>query len=219
MAELHFAVVSDVICPWCYLGERRLERALEQLDLAGGAAFTWLPFELNPDMPPEGMERDAYRAAKFGAQKSDELDRHMTDLGAREGVAFAFDRQRRTPNTRRAHMLIAGAGQAGTGGEMAEALFRAYFEEGRDVGSTEVLLDAARQAGFEDAAAALEDEALREQVVDLERQAARIGVTGVPFFIVNQTYAVSGAQPTENWIEAIGDIREREAARAGGAAP
>lgn len=211
MAELHIAVVSDVICPWCFLGKRRLEAALDQLGLGGGTDFTWLPFELNPDMPPEGMERSAYRSAKFGAERGATLDREMTARGAAEGVTFAFDRQQRTPNTRRAHMVVARANEAGVADPMVEGLFRAYFQEGRDVGSSDVLLDLADAAGLgrEAAAAALGDEALRQQVVDLERQAVGIGVSGVPFFIVNQSWAVSGAQTSENWVAALKDIMSR----------
>jgi predicted DsbA family dithiol-disulfide isomerase len=211
MAELHIAIVSDVICPWCFLGKRRLERALDELGLHDHTTFTWLPFELNPDMPPEGMERSAYRAAKFGAERGAALDREMAARGEGEGVTFAFDEQQRTPNSRRAHMLIAKATEASVAGPMVEALFRAYFQEGRDIGSTDALLQAAEEAGLdrETAAAALEDEVLRAQVVDLERQAVGIGVSGVPFFIVNQSWAVSGAQPSETWVEALKDIMNR----------
>ncbi|MDQ4136246.1 MAG: DsbA family protein [Pseudomonadota bacterium] len=98
---LSLAVFSDVICPWCFVGKRRLERALAEAGLAGTAAIRWLPFELNPDMPPDGMERAVYRARKFGADRAAALDRDMTALGRQEGIRFAFDRMQRTPNTRR----------------------------------------------------------------------------------------------------------------------
>jgi predicted DsbA family dithiol-disulfide isomerase len=211
MPELHIAIVSDVICPWCYLGKRRLERALDELNLLDRATFTWLPFELNPDMPPDGLERNAYRAAKFGAERGEALDKEMIARGESEGVTFAFDKQQRTPNTRNAHKLIARATEAGVAGPVVESLFRAYFQEGRDVGARDVLLDVAERAGLDkvSAAAALDDDGLREQVVDLERQAVQIGVSGVPFFIVNQTWAVSGAQPAKHWIEALNDILNR----------
>jgi predicted DsbA family dithiol-disulfide isomerase len=212
MSELSIAVFSDVICPWCYLGKRRLERALDQLEMRESTKVAWLPFELNPDMPRDGMERTAYRTAKFGAQRSAELDQHMTALGREEGVSFAFDRQQRTPNTRRAHMLIARAAQAGLADHVVDALFRAYFEEGRDIGSIDVLVDIAARSGLPGAAAqqALEDAALRELVLDLERQAGEIGIAGVPFFIVDGSWAVSGAQPTAQWISALRDAMSRK---------
>src|SRR5215207_5533240 len=111
--SLSVAVFSDVICPWCFVGKRRLERALDQCGLAGTAAIRWLPFELNPDMPAGGMERAAYRARKFGAERAAALDRDMTALGLKEGIRFAFDRMERTPNTRPAHCLIAHASREG----------------------------------------------------------------------------------------------------------
>ena len=211
MSELHIAIFSDVICPWCYLGKRRLERALEELDVTADARITWLPFELNPDMPAGGMERSAYRAAKFGPERSADLDEQMTALGRTEGVAFAFDQQQRTPNTRLAHMLIAYAQRIGEADQVVDALFRAYFEEGLDVGSPEVLAALAERAGIDRAAAlaALQDDGLREQVLQHEREAGRIGVSGVPFFIVNQTWAVSGAQPAAQWADALREIRSR----------
>ncbi len=141
------SVFSDVICPWCYVGKRRLERALDQLGLRGSATIEWLPFELNPDMPADGMERALYRARKFGAERSERLDAQMAELGRQEGIGFAFDRMTRTPSTRRAHMLIAAAGRHARADPVVDALFRAYFEEGRDVGDPEVLREIGLAAG------------------------------------------------------------------------
>src|SRR5918912_1723311 len=160
---MEIAVFSDVICPWCYIGKRRLERAFDALGLRGQVAVEWLPFELNPDMPPEGMARADYRARKFGAERAAALDANIEAIGAEEGIRFAFDRQSRTPNTRRAHMLIAHASGQERGGAVVDALFRAYFEEGRDIGDAAVLLNVAEGARLdrEDAAAALADEEVR----------------------------------------------------------
>ncbi|MDB5512441.1 MAG: DsbA family oxidoreductase [Enterovirga sp.] len=205
------SIVSDVVCPWCYVGKRRLERALDDLGLRQRAEITWLPFELNPDMPPGGMERAGYRAAKFGAARSAELDRAMSETGRGEGIRFAFDRMQRTPNSRRAHLLIAHANRTGLGDAVVERLFRAYFEEARDVGDDRVLLAVAAEAGLDPEAArtALEDPDLLAEVVASERRAAEIGVTGVPFFIVDERWAMSGAQPSEAWSAAL---RQRVAA-------
>ncbi|MDB5558702.1 MAG: DsbA family oxidoreductase [Enterovirga sp.] len=198
-------VFSDVICPWCYLGKRRLEQALDTLALSDTVSVQWLPFELNPDMPPEGMPRAEYRARKFGAARATELDAHMEALGQEEGVAFAFDRMERTPSTRRAHMLIAHAGRRGRGEAVVEALFRTYFEEGRDVGDVAVLREIARAGGLDEteAMAALESPELEAEVVALERRAAEIGIGGVPFFVLEDGRAVSGAQSSETWRELL----------------
>jgi predicted DsbA family dithiol-disulfide isomerase len=142
MSEItSISIFSDVICPWCFLGKRRLERALRELGLLGTAVIRWLPFELNPDMPPDGMARSAYRARKFGRERAAALDRDMTALGLEDGIRFAFDRIERTPNTRKAHLLIAHASRHGFGAAATEALFTAYFEDALDIGSDPVLTD------------------------------------------------------------------------------
>jgi predicted DsbA family dithiol-disulfide isomerase len=205
-ASLKIAVYSDVICPWCFVGKRRLERALREVGTE--ASVTWLPFELNPDMPPEGVERATYRARKFGAERSAELDANMTKLGGEEGIAFAFDRMARTPNTRKAHALIAHASRVGRADAVVEALFRAYFEEALDIGSEAVLADVAERHGIAraDALAAVADPKLRDEVVAREGEAARLGVSGVPFFIVEDQWAISGAQPSDTWVDALRQI-------------
>jgi predicted DsbA family dithiol-disulfide isomerase len=208
MGALSISVVSDVICPWCYLGKRRLERALDGLGLRSETPVTWLPFELNPDMPVEGMARQAYRAAKFGTERSAALDQQMTALGLEEGIEFAFERQTRTPNTRRAHALIAAATETGLGDAVVTALFRGYFEEGLDLGDPRVLADLASGAGMERTAAlhAIDDEERHRDVRAFEAEASRLGITGVPFFVVNEAYAISGAQPAEVLMQAFSKI-------------
>jgi predicted DsbA family dithiol-disulfide isomerase len=210
-------VFSDVICPWCYLGKRRLEQALAALALSEAVTVQWLPFELNPDMPPEGMPRAEYRARKFGAARAAELDAHMEALGQDEGVAFAFDRMERTPSTRRAHMLIAHAGQRGQGEAVVEALFRTYFEEGRDIGELAVLREIARSGGLNETevTAALDDPDLEAEVVALERRAAEIGIGGVPFFVLEDGRAVSGAQSSETWRELLAPMAAATLTNAG----
>ena len=198
-----FAIFSDVICPWCFLGKRRLERALDQIGLRETALIRWLPFELNPDMPPGGMERAVYRGRKFGPDRAAALDREMTALGREEGVRFAFDRMERTPNTRAAHCLIAYASRNGRGGAAVEGLFAAYFERALDIGCNQALADIGEAIGLERAGvlAALSDEGLSASVVELEREAGRLGIAGVPFFIIDDAWSVSGAQPAETWVD------------------
>lgn len=205
------AVYSDVICPWCYIGKRRLEAALA--DGPGRPALEWLPFELNPDMPEEGMERAVYRAEKFGAARAAELDRNLAELAAAEGIPLALERIVRTPNTRKAHQLVAFASRQGCADAVVDALFRAYFVDGRDVGAPDVLAEIAQACGLDPAAAraALNDPELRHIVAGLEVRAARLGIAGVPFFILDGRLAVSGAQPAATWREIL-----RRAATEGG---
>ncbi|GJE04680.1 DsbA family oxidoreductase [Methylobacterium isbiliense] len=202
---LTIAIFSDVICPWCYLGKRRLERALDHLGMRETTSVEWLPFELNPDMPAGGMERALYRARKFGVERSAQLDARMAELGRQEGISFAFDRMLRTPNTRRAHTLIAFATQHGHAGAVVDALFRAYFEEGRDVGDPDVLLEIGMAAGLDrgPVVAALSSQQLVQHVEDVEHHAAQMQITGVPFFILDRKWTVSGAQSTEQWLQVL----------------
>ncbi len=207
-APLPIIVYSDVICPWCYVGKRRLETALGAPDMPQEVSFSWRPFELNPDMPPEGIERKVYRAQKFGEARSAELDRNMAQTGRELGIAFAFDRMQRTPNTRLAHRLIWEAGRQGRQDAIVNRLFHAYFEEGLDIGAPEILTRLAAEAELE---AAVVEQALAgadslDAVVDLEEQGRRMGIQGVPFFVLLGKYGVSGAQPPEYWREALPKI-------------
>src|SRR5260221_14240671 len=138
--ELVIEIASDVVCPWCYIGKRRMEKALALLNGEVQPDIRWLPFELNPDMPAAGMPRAAYREAKFGSvERGRELDARVAAGGRGEGIAFAFERIERTPNTRAAHQLIDLAQSQGKAGPVVDALFRAYFEEAQDIGDAAVL--------------------------------------------------------------------------------
>ncbi|MCH7930535.1 MAG: DsbA family oxidoreductase, partial [Proteobacteria bacterium] len=146
---MQIEIVSDVICPWCFIGKRRLERALAArpgLDVE----TTWRPFQLNPDMPPEGMERQSYLAAKFGsADRAAQLYAEISKAGAVEGIDFAFDRIARTPNTIDAHRLIRFAGGDGAQDAVSELLFRRYFLDGADLGDRERLAEIGAEAGLD----------------------------------------------------------------------
>src|SRR5262245_22243058 len=205
---LPIIVYSDVICPWCYVGKRRLEAAVASPCMTAAADLGWRPFELNPDMPAEGMERSAYRARKFGAARSAELDAAMAETGREVGIAFSFERMQRTPNTRSAHRLIWEADRQGRQGAVVDRLFRAYFEEGLDIGSGAVLESLSGEAGLEAKgvkAALAGDESLKA-VGELEQQGYAMGIQGVPFFILLAKYGISGAQPPEFWREALPKI-------------
>jgi predicted DsbA family dithiol-disulfide isomerase len=209
-APLGLIVFSDVICPWCFVGKRRLEAALAAPGMPATAPLIWRPFELNPQMPPEGIAREAYRAAKFGASKSAELDAQMVETGRPLGIHFAFERMARTPNTRLAHRLIWEADRQGRQEALVEGLFRAYFEMGLDIGAGEVLETLAAQAHLDadGVQQALTGAASLAAVTELERQGQRLGIEGVPFFIVADKFAVSGAQPPEFWRQALPKIAD-----------
>ena len=202
-------IVSDVICPWCFIGKRRLEKALAlRPDLT--AEVTWRPFQLNPDMPASGMERQAYLAMKFGsATQADRLYRNIAAAGASVDIPFDFARIRRTPSTRKAHALIREALAEGLGDATVERLFRAYFIEGRDVGDRATLLELAAESGLGRSAIdrALDDPAIEEHVVAEDRGARRLGINAVPCFIFDGQYAVSGAQEPEFFLPIFDLVR------------
>jgi predicted DsbA family dithiol-disulfide isomerase len=145
---LHVDVLSDVMCPWCYIGKRRLEKAVA--GFGGPVKVRWLPFQLNPTMPQEGISRRVYRTKKFGSwERSLELDARLVAVGEAEGIPFAFDRIERTPNTLNAHRLVGLADKEGIQDAAVEALFRAYFTEGRDISNRQTLLDVVAEGGLD----------------------------------------------------------------------
>jgi len=203
-------VVSDVVCPWCYIGKRHLESALAGTPEARGALVRWHPFELNPDLPLEGVDRRSYLEAKFGGPaRAAEIYARVREAGARAGIAFDFDAIRRQPNTRDAHRLIAWAQSRGDAEELVERLFRAYFVEGRFVGDRETLTALATEAGLNADAARgwLESGQGAEAIATAEARARTLGIDGVPFFVFGGKVALSGAQPPETMREAIVQAR------------
>jgi predicted DsbA family dithiol-disulfide isomerase len=207
-------IFSDVVCPWCFVGKRRLEQALALVGRgrAGGeieVRVTWKPFELNPSLPREGVDRAAYRRAKFGSlERSQLLDARLLAAGEGVGIAFAFDRIQRTPNTFDAHRLLWLAESLGRQDALAEALFRAYFLEGLNVGDHGVLADLAEASGVHRARAAslLAGRDGEAEVRTEEDRAYRSGIQGVPHFIIGGTHPVSGAQNPEVIAAAIQDV-------------
>jgi len=199
-------VVSDVICPWCYIGKRRLGKALAALAGETSAEIRWLPFQLNPTMPAEGIPRAEYRVRKFGSlERSRELDARVAKEGKSEGITFAFERIQRTPNTVAAHALVGLAQQQGLADPVVDALFRAYFEEAQDIGDTETLAAIAQRCGV---SGPPRQESATE-VVALDQQMRGLGISGVPTFILARKLAVSGAQAPETLIEAIREASSR----------
>ena len=213
---LHIEVYSDVVCPWCYVGKRRLERALASFE--GNVRVTWRPFQLNPTMPKEGMDRTAYLEAKFGSLDAfRQMEEHVLAAGEAEGIAFAFEKIARTANTFMAHRLIWLAEQHHCQDGVVESLFRGYFEEGADIGSVTTLVQLADRAGFraEVVDALLTGDAGTAEVKAEEAAGYRLGIRGVPYFVFDGTYGISGAQPVDVFVSAFrrtaADRTERKA--------
>jgi predicted DsbA family dithiol-disulfide isomerase len=205
---LSIIVISDVVCPWCYIGKRRLEKALalyrERFPDKPAPVVAWWPFQLSPDIPAEGVDREEYMTRKFGKERIATMHERIEGIGRDVGIPFAFDKIRRSPNTLAAHALIELAGEHGVQDELAEAMFRGYFIEGQDMSNQETLRKLATQAGLP--AEAVEQsltEQSRQHVQQREHQARQIGVQGVPFFILNNRLAVSGAQESNTLLDAM----------------
>lgn len=208
-------IVSDVMCPWCFVGKRRLEKALENIDSNISVEINWLPFQLDATLPPEGKDRQLYLSDKFGGKENaDKFYKTIKQAGDDEGIDFDFDAIKVSPNTLDAHRLIAWAGQQGDEpqNQMVELLFKAYFQDGKNIGDHAVLTEIATKAGMdaEQVAARLKSEdGLLEtrQAID---HAQQIGVSGVPCFIFDGKYGVSGAQAPETLAMAIKKIAAGE---------
>lgn len=204
-------VVSDVVCPWCFIGKRHLEAALAGLDLPE-VVVRWHPFELNPDLPAEGVDRKAYLDAKFGGpDAAARIYERVREAGRNAAIAFAFEAIARQPNTRDAHRLIAWAQASGDADALVERLFRAYFLEGRFIGERATLVAIAQEAGL-DAAAAQDWLAAgtgSAEIGQAEARARELGITGVPFFIFDGRVALSGAHPPESMRAAIAQARAK----------
>ena len=221
MERITIDIVSDVVCPWCYLGKARLELAIAEIQDTVGIDINWRPYRLNPDYPPEGVDQKAMLEQKLGgADRVAQAHEMLTGLGREVGINFDFEAIKIGPNTLDAHRLIhwAGIEDRQKQDRVVNALFKANFEEGRNVGDHAVLLDVAEKAGLDRAttAALLSSDADRETILAEIEAAQKIGVNGVPFFIFDQQYAVSGAQTPDVLAEALRDIAKAKAeARAG----
>ena len=196
-------IVSDTVCPWCFVGKRRLERALAQRP-GLEVQITWWPFQLNPDMPAEGLERETYLATKFGGQQNAQrIYATIREAGAEDGIEFAFEDIRRTPNTVDSHRLIHWAGAADRQDAVVELLFRRYFQDGADIGAHDELVEIAAEAG-------MDGETVRTRLAEGEdidaikaqdSHARRMGVSGVPLFVIAQEHSVVGAQAPAAFLQ------------------
>ncbi len=209
-------IISDVVCPWCYIGKRNLEKALSLYGADNPVAaqdrnektpkITWHPFQLNPQLPAEGIARDEYTSSKFGGpERAKEIYARVASAGAVAGIDFHFDKIGRQPNTVDAHQLISLAGSFDTQDGVVESLFKGYFLEGSDLTDRETLLDLVVRGGLprEEGERCLARDQLRSEIEQQDNHARGLGVEGVPFFIFNQKLTVSGAQPPEVLVRAM----------------
>lgn len=201
-------VVSDVMCPWCYIGKRRLARALVMCGPEFEADIRWRPFQLDPTIPSEGMDRQEYLDRKFGRERAQENYKRIQEVGSIEGIPFAFDHIQKSPNTLDAHRLIRWARTGDEQETVVERLFELYFTEGADIGDHEVLIGVAREADMDAdlVAEMIATDADREQVQQEIALAQQLGVEGVPTFVIANRYMLVGAQPAENLADALTQI-------------
>ncbi|WP_127109721.1 DsbA family oxidoreductase [Pararhodobacter zhoushanensis] len=201
-------IFSDPVCPWCYIGKARLERALEQRP-DHPLIIEWHPFMLNPTMPPEGMDRREYLQAKFGPP--DEVVRvHLPIVQACEelGLPLELEKMERNPSTLNAHRLIHWAGLEGHQNAVVSALFRANFAEGRDIGDRDTLLDIAERTGMDRAVTArlLDSDADADDIRARDADIRARGLQGVPAFILGRQYVLNGAQPVDTWLNILDQL-------------
>lgn len=201
-------IISDTVCPWCYIGKRKLEKALSHrpdLDVE----ITWHPFQLHPDMPKEGADRKEFIAKKFGSEeKARQLYKNVQDAGSLVDLPFEFGKVKRSPNTLKSHRLIKWAETAGKQDAVVEVLFRRFFMDGEDLGDNQVLIDAAEEAGMDIAIVTdlLNSDADEEAVQGEDEHARQMGISGVPFFIIDNKYALSGAQDPAAFLQVFEQI-------------
>jgi predicted DsbA family dithiol-disulfide isomerase len=202
---LSIDIWADIACPWCYVGERRLHAALRERPEIR-PAFRWMPFQLQPGLPPEGLPWDEFVPGKFGGwDNARAAFAHVSEVGAADGIAFRFERVTRAPNTASAHRLLLWAQEHGKLPELSEALFRAYFTDGRDPADTETLVALAEETGLDanDARHWLTSGTGSFEVEQAAKIAGRMGITGVPFYVFGGRYALSGAQPVAAFLSAL----------------
>lgn len=206
---IKISVVSDVVCPWCYIGKRRLEKAMNELSEKIDFEVEYLPFELNPQMPIDGVDQKQYLSDKFGGEERyDQITSHTTAVAGQDGLSFDFSAQKISPNTRNAHRLVQLAKEENKQLEIVEGFFKAYFTDGVDLSKKENLLKVAEAAGVSRAKA---DELLRStnglaELELMERELHKLGISGVPFYIIQNKYGVSGAQPAESFVKVFEEI-------------
>jgi len=212
--EIKIDVVSDVVCPWCYIGKRRLDKALDRLADRFTFKVEYHPFELNPNMPAEGADQKKYLTEKFGGDdRYTKVTQHVSKIAEAEGLSFHFDKQKTSPNTRLLHRLIMLAHEENKQAEVKEAFMKAYFTDGVDLSKKENAASVAVAAGLQETSVqqVIQSQQFEAEVITAEREMQKLGITGVPFYILQNKYGVSGAQPTETFEKALEDVASQTA--------
>lgn len=197
-------VISDVVCPWCYIGKRRLEKAMNQLADQYDFEVTYHPFELNPQMPKSGANQKEYLTKKFGSeQRYQQITQHVSEVAATEGITFNFEKQAVAPNTRMLQAIISEAKNFNKQEETKEAFLKAYFTDGVDLSKKENIISVTKSVGLTSdfTEAVLSDPTASAKVEAAENHLYKLGITGVPFYIINNQQGLSGAQPTSVFVE------------------
>lgn len=205
-------VISDTVCPWCYIGKRRLDKALTLWDRKDvDINVSWRPYQLDATIPAEGVDRAKYYERKFGTERAKEAGKMIAELGEIEGINFAFDKIKRSPNTLNSHRLVKWAGTAGVQLEAVELLFKRYFEEGEDVGKDEVLIEVATDVGMDVALVKelLAGDADRKHIEQEDHMAREMGITGVPCFLFENKFSVVGAQDVDTLTKVFTRVQTR----------
>ncbi len=201
-------VYADIACPWCYIGEKRLEQALSMRPDVN-AELQWRPFQLRPEMPKDGVAWSDFEVQKFGGhEKAQQIFARVTSAGAEDGIDFRFDKIPVAPNTLDAHRLVLFAREQGREWEAVAALFVAHFTEGRNVGDLDTLVAIGEGIGLDAGAVRdyLQSDRNAEAVTESQEEAYSVGVQGVPFYVFDERYALSGAQPLETFLWALDEV-------------
>lgn len=211
MADLRIDIIADVVCPWCYLGYSRLKQAIEQLGDDYRIDLRWQPFELHPDMPIEGADRETYLGKKFGSpEKLNEATHAIQQVGIEAGIEFNFSEKDRIPNTKLAHQFVLAATKASLATPFVLATFHAYFTDGKDIGSKGVLEDIALGIGMQksDIDYALSEEAIKLTEKKLQHLRG-LEINSVPTYVINDKYMVQGAHDPESFLKVLTDIAQK----------
>ena len=212
---MHIDIISDAICPWCYIGKKRLDKALDiAIDDLGPVTVNWRPFFLDPTIPAEGVDRKDYLKRKFGDNKGGSMYQALQDAGKEEGIPFAFSDIEKTPNTTDAHRLIRWAANGGQGQQhmLVEELFKNYFEQGKDIGKHSTLVEAAKKVGMDHDLVdeLLQEDADVERIQEEDNLAREMGVQGVPCFVINNKYMIMGAQDPDVLANVLRRVNGKE---------
>ncbi len=208
---INIKIISDTICPWCYIGKKELENSIK-LASVQDFKISYKPFQLDPTMPPDGVDRKKYIERKFGETAAKEVGLRITEAGNKLGIEFNYDKINKTPNTLNSHRLLKWSEKEGKQNETLDALFYSYFTEGLDIGDIEILVQISKNLGldFNKIKKDLENETDRKQIEIEEWSYRDLGIAGVPTYIINDSMIVTGAQSTDTFVKLFNKISQKE---------